>query len=243
MVRIRHWYLFVLCCVFSVAASTDFKEFIKDKTHYSGFYSYYLDDKQGKVYLEIKQFEQPFIFQSSLPHGIGSNDIGLDRGQLGDTRLVQFERVGNKVLLRQLNTAYRANSENLLEQQAMDEAFASSIIWGFKVASENAASNATVIDYTPFLLSDIHNISDTLKEGKQGNYAIDATRSALFPKRIKAFPNNTEFEATVTYKGSNAGKFLKSVTPDNKAVTVNLHHSLIKLPDDNYQPRQFHPFS
>ncbi len=123
--------LFCICSTMSFAEKTpaSFTDFIKGKTFNQGYFSFYHDKSQGKVYLQIDKFEQQFLFQSSLPHGIGSNDIGLDRGQLGDTRLVQFERVGNKVFLKQLNTYYRADSNNPLEQQAINEAFASSVIW------------------------------------------------------------------------------------------------------------------
>ena len=220
-----------------------YDEFIEGKQFNKGYFSFYLDDETGKVFLEIDNFEEEFLFQSGLPHGVGSNDIGLDRGQLGDTRLVRFEKVGDKVFLRQLNTYYRADTDNALEKQAIDEAFASSIIWGFKVSKSSADNSKTLIDYTPFLLSDIHNLSEQLKRRKQGNYNIDTSRSGIYAKRTKAFPNNTELEATVTYKGSKAGAHLRSVTPDASAVTVNLHHSLIKLPDDGYQTRQFHPYS
>jgi hypothetical protein len=250
---VRSLLFLFICLAFTANAAevnnTNFASFIKDKTLQQGYFSFYHDEDEGKIYLQIEKFEQQFLFQSSLPHGIGSNDIGLDRGQLGDTRLVQFERVGNKVFLRQLNPYYRADSSNALEQQAIDEAFASSIIWGFKVVASSKAVNnkkgtrKVLIDYTPFLLSDIHNISQSLKKGKQGSFKIDESRSGLYHKRTKAFPNNTELEATVTYKGTGAGKYLKAVTPDASAVTVNLHHSLIKLPDDNYQTRQFHPYS
>ena len=248
---VRSLLLLLTCLALPLAVKANgkagFNDFIKGKTLQQGYFSFYHDEGEGKVYLQIEQFEQQFLFQSSLPHGIGSNDIGLDRGQLGDTRLVQFERVGNKVFLRQLNPYYRADSNNPLEQQAIDEAFASSIIWGFKVAASSKnkrkGTSKVLIDYTPFLLSDIHNITDTLKKKKQGDFKVDASRSALYAKRSKAFPNNTELEATVTFKGTGAGKYLKSVTPDESAVTVNLHHSLIKLPDDNYQTRQFHPYS
>ncbi|MFD2167621.1 zinc-dependent metalloprotease [Thalassotalea euphylliae] len=231
----------LLVIIVSPISWADIASFAKGKDLHQGFFSYYIDDQTGKVYLEIDAFDQPFLFQSSMPHGIGSNDIGLDRGQLGDTRIVQFERVGDKVFLRQLNTYYRANSDNTLERQAIDEAFASSIIWGFKVAESD--KDKVVVDYTPFLLSDIHGVGERLKNTKQGNFKVDATRSGLYKKRTKTFPKNTEFEATITFKGSGAGDYLKSVTPDNSAVTVNFHHSLIELPDDNYQPRQFHPYS
>lgn len=253
---VRSLMFLCICLAFTVSAAdvknTNFASFIKDKTLQQGYFSFYHDEDEGKVYLQIEKFEEQFLFQSSLPNGIGSNDIGLDRGQLGDTRLVQFERVGNKVFLRQLNPYYRADSTNLLEQQAVNEAFASSIIWGFKVVTSSKKSHKdrkgnqsgkVLIDYTPFLLSDIHNITQTLKKRKEGNFKIDASRSGLYTKRTKAFPENTELEATVTYKGTGAGKYLKSVTPDASAVTVNLHHSLIKLPDNNYQTRVFHPYS
>ena len=235
------------CCGLSVhaqvKAETTYTEFVKTKQLHQGYFSFYLDDKTGKVFLEIENFGEEFLFQSGLPHGIGSNDIGLDRGQLGDTRLVRFEKVGDKVFLRQLNTYYRADSDNILEQQAIDEAFASSIIWGFKVSQRSANNKKILVDYTPFLLSDIHHLSTQLEQRKQGSYKIDLTRSGVYQKRSKAFPNNTELEATVTYKGSKAGAHLRSVTPDASAVTVNLHHSLIKLPDDGYQTRKFHPYS
>ena len=244
--------LFVLLCfsstmTFAEKAPISFNDFIKGKTEQQGYFSFYHDKSQGKVYLQIDKFGEEFLFQSSLPHGVGSNDIGLDRGQLGDTRLVKFERVGNKVFLKQLNTYYRADSNNPLEQKAIDEAFASSIIWGFSVANETLDTSnnpkKVLIDYTPFLLSDIHNISQKLKSKKQGSFKVDGSRSALYAKRTKAFPENTELEAMVTFKGSGAGNHLKSVTPDPSAVTVHLHHSLIKLPDDNYQTREFHPYS
>ena len=243
MKLLKNILLLLTCSIFSLHASTSFGDFIKGKTLQEGYFSFYLDDESGKVYLAIDKFDQEFLFQSSMPHGIGSNDIGLDRGQLGDTRLVQFERVGNKVFLRQKNSYYRANSDNALEKKAVDEAFASSIIWGFKVESTSEDKAVVLIDYTPFLLSDIHNISATLKKRKEGSFKIDTSRSGLYKQRIKAFPHNTELEATVTYKGSGAGKYLRSVTPENSAITVNLHHSLIKLPDDKYQTRAFHPFS
>lgn len=244
--------LFLLLCFTSVLSyaekpAVSFSDFTKNKTLQQGYFSFYHDESKGKVYLQVDKFDQEFLFQSSLPQGVGSNDIGLDRGQLGDTRLVKFERVGNKVFLKQLNTYYRADSDNILEQKAIDEAFASSIIWGFTVASETNISKdkpqKVLIDYTPFLLSDIHNVSQKLKSRKQGSFSIDKSRSALFSDRTKAFPKNTEFEAMITFKGSGAGSYLKSVTPEPSAVTVHLHHSLIKLPDDNYKTRTFHPYS
>jgi len=68
-----------------------------------GYFTFYWDNATGKIWIEIAKFEHEFLYINSLAAGIGSNDIGLDRGQLGDNKVVQFERIGNKILLFQNN--------------------------------------------------------------------------------------------------------------------------------------------
>lgn len=215
--------------------------FTKGMQQQQGYFDFFYDVKTDKVYLLVDKLDQPFIFQSSLPRGLGSNDIGLDRGQLGDTRLVQFERYGNKVMLKQLNTYYRANSVNPAERQSINEAFASSVLAGLPVVA--ADGNQLLVDYTAFLFSDIHQISSRLDAQQQGSFSPDDSRSGVYQARSKAFPRNTELEAMVTYSGSKAGEFVKQVAPAPEAITVHLHHSLVALPEAGYQPRTFHPYS
>ena len=235
----------LLVAFFSGAKDASSPESIKDFTqnmqHQAGYYDFYYQLEQDKIYLKINTFDQPFLFQSSMPQGIGSNDIGLDRGQLGETRLVKFERYGNKVMLKQLNTAYRASSSNLAEQASIDEAFADSVIAGLPVVATEGS--AVLVDYTDFLLSDIHNISAQLDDTKQGSFKADPMRSGVYLPRSKAFVDNTELEAMVTFAGSKAGEYVRQVTPDSNSISVHLHHSLIRLPDDQYQTRAFTPFS
>ncbi|WP_348687128.1 MULTISPECIES: zinc-dependent metalloprotease [Rheinheimera] len=216
-------------------------DYTRGMTHQRGYFDFYHDASSDKLYLLIDKLEQPFIFQSSLPRGLGSNDIGLDRGQLGETRLVQFERFGSKVLLKQLNTYYRAESDNSAERASAEEAFASSVIAGLPVVA--AEQGRVLVDYTAFLQSDIHQISVSLAKQKQGNFKPDSNRSGVYLPRSKAFERNTELEALVTYTGDNAGEFVRQVAPSADAITVHLHHSLIALPEPGYQSRAFHPYS
>jgi hypothetical protein len=216
---------------------------VANEQEFSGFVDIIYDKGSDSLHLRLEhsQLNQEMLFQSSLPRGIGSNDIGLDRGQLGETRLVKFVRFGNKVLLQQVNTDYRASSSNDAERLSIDEAFADSVIAGFTISSES--DNSLSFDYTDFLLSDIHGISDRLSNSGQGSYSVDKSRSGVYLNRTKAFPENTELEALVTFAGSPSGQYIQDVSPDAKSVTVHLHHSFIQLPDDNYTPRKFHPFS
>lgn len=222
-------------------AQKNITAFTQNMQHQPGYYDFYYQLEQDKIYLKINEFGQEFLFQSSMPQGIGSNDIGLDRGQLGETRLVKFERYGNKVMLKQLNTTYRASSNNVAEQASIDEAFADSVIVGLPVVA--VEGSAVLVDYTAFLLSDIHNIAARLEATKQGAFKADPLRSGVYLPRSKAFVDNTELEALVTFAGSKAGEYVRQVTPDADSISVHLHHSLIRLPDDQYQTRKFTPFS
>ena len=215
--------------------------FTKDMQKQAGFIPVYYSSEDDKVYLQIEALDEPLLFQSSLPHGVGSNDIGLDRGQLGATRLVQFERYGNKLLLKQLNTEYRASADNPAERASIDEAFADSVIAGFTIAASD--DDSVLIDYTSQLLSDIHGVAERLKGRQQGSFKADPQRSGVYLPRTKAFPLNTELEALVTFGGKGTGAYLRQVTPDADSVSVHMHHSFIALPDDGYEPREFHPFS
>ena len=206
---------------------------------YSGYFEFYYDEKQDKVFLLIDKFDTEFLYVESLTAGIGSNDIGLDRNQLGSERVVKFERRGPKVLLTQLNYNYRAVSNNEAERRAVQEAFAQSVLGGFTVAAEE--NGKVLVDASDFLLQDAHDVAGRLRSSQQGSYTLDKTRSAFYLPRIKNFPQNSEFEVTLTFSGQPTGAYIRSVTPTPSIVTVREHHSFIQLPDANYKPREFDP--
>ncbi|HEX6982024.1 MAG TPA: zinc-dependent metalloprotease [Balneolaceae bacterium] len=206
---------------------------------HEGFFTYYYDEAKGKIWLEMDRFDTEFLYVNSLTAGIGSNDIGLDRNQLGDERVVYFDRRGPKVLMIQPNYSYRAITDNQREKQSVRDAFARSVLWGFKVAAEE--DGRVLVDATDFLLRDAHDVIDRLKSMDEGSYELDHSRSALYLKGTMNFPKNTEFEATLTFTGDNPGRQVRSVTPTPEAITVRQHHSFVELPDDNYEPRVFDP--
>ena len=218
---------------------------IADKTasaqKLAGYFNLYWDAKQGKLWLEIDQWNSEFLYQSGLSAGVGSNDIGLDRGQLGATRIVRFERIGPKVLLIEENLNYRAVSSDADERRAVHDSFAESTLWGFAVAAETA--DHALVDATDFFLRDAHNVSSTLRRTKQGAYKLDDKRSAIYLPNTKAFPRNTEVEATLTFVGDEPGAWVRSVTPSPDSITVREHHSFVQLPGPGYQPRVFDPRS
>ncbi len=204
-----------------------------------GFFTFEWDEAQGKIFLHVDRLNEPFIYQTSLARGIGSNDIGADRGRLGDTKLVHFYRSGNKLLMVENNIVYRADSTNPDEQNAVEESFARSVIWGFTI--DRSSGDSLIVDATDFLLRDSMSLKEWLADMDQGSFSVDASRSAVYLPRTRSFPDNTEFEAVLTLTGTPKGDLLASVVPDATAITVHTHHSFIRLPDDGYEPLRHDP--
>jgi hypothetical protein len=199
-----------------------------------GFFTFYTDEDKGKIFLEVDKLDFEFLYVNSMPAGIGSNDLGLDRGQLGRTRIVEFRKAGNKLLLVHKNYEFRAYSDNTSEVKSVRDAFAESVLWGFEIS--NTEGGKYLIDATNFYMQDAHMVGEKLGSAKQGTYKPDPSRSALHFPMIKNFPKNTEVEAIVTLTGTPTGAYIRSVTPSPESVTVRQRHSFIELPDHQIYP-------
>ncbi len=217
------------------------KKLQKGIMKYEGYFTFYYDENQDKVYLQIDKIEDEFLYVRSLSEGIGSNDIGLDRGQLGGGVVVYFKKAGNKILLVQPNQDFRAITDNEEEKKSVKEAFAKSVLHGFVI--KETKKSTYLVEATSFFMRDAHGVASRLARNNQGNYSLDKSRSAFNLERTKAFPKNVEFDVMLTFKGTPKSYTIRSVTPDASAVTVHQHHSFVALPDNNYKPRKYDPRS
>ena len=231
----------VLLCFSGIQAQKPqtITEKVAGMQQFPGFFPFYWDAKAGKIWLEIDKWNTEFLYVESLPAGIGSNDIGLDRGQLGSSAIVRFDRTGPRVLLVAPNYNFRAITNNPDERNAVKDAFAESTLWGFDVAAEEG--NRVLVDATNFYLRDVHHVTNTLQRGQQGAYRLDATRSAFYLPNTKNFPLNTEVETTLTFIGDPAGQFVREVVPVPEAITVRERQSFVQLPPPGFKPRVYDP--
>jgi len=216
---------------------------IADKTEgmekKDGFVPVYWEAKTGKIFLEISRFDTEFLYYVSLPAGMGQNDIGLNRGDLGPSSVVVFQRVGPKILMAEPNYSYRAVSDDTLERKSVDDGFPTSILWGFEVAAEDGET--VLVDATDFFIRDAHGVTSTLQRSRQGTFRLDKSRSAIFMPRTKAFPKNTEVELTLTFTSDQPGSLVRSVTPTAGALTLRQHHSFVELPSEPFPMRRADP--
>jgi hypothetical protein len=233
----------LLFCLVPVCAQKPqtIAEKIAGMEKFPGFFPFYWDAKAGKIWLEIDKWNTEFLYVESLPAGIGSNDIGLDRGQLGNSAIVRFDRVGPRVLLVAPNYNFRATTNNPDERIAVKDAFAESTLWGFEVAAEEGTR--VLVDATSFYLRDVHQVTNTLQRLQQGTYRLEPSRSAFYLPNTKNFPQNTEVETTLTFTGEPAGQLVREVVPVPEAITVRERHSFVQLPPQGFKPRVFDPRS
>lgn len=246
MKRVSAWVCTAVLAVASVSAQAQESKpkTIAERTaafqKIDGYMPLYWDTSGGRMLMEISRFNTEILYQLSLPAGVGSNPIGLDRGQLGDSHVVIFQRVGPKVLMIQQNYRYRAITDNAAERRAVEDSFARSVLWGFKVEANEG--ERVLVDATSFFLRDAHGVIDRLRSTRQGRYRMDESRSAFYLDRTKGFPQNTEVETIITLTtDEDPGRLLSQVTPDAQSVTVREHHSFVQLPDNKYRPRRIDP--
>jgi len=233
-----------LTCILVFSFLLSNAQFFKDNktvAKYNGYINFYYDESTDKIYLEIDKLDHEFLYVRSLSEGLGSNDIGLDRGQLGNQAVVKFQKAGNKILLMQPNQTYRALTDNVEERNSIEEAFAKSVLHGFVITK--IQNGKYLVDATNFFMRDAHGVANRLEQNKQGSYKLDKTKSAFSLGRTKAFPKNVEFDVMLTFNGKPKGYNIRSVAPDASSITVHQHHSFVELPDNNYTPRIFDPRS
>lgn len=226
----RFLFLFLLGLTAGQAAATD-----------EGLLNLESDASTGQVFLTFESLPAEFLYVPALQSGAGSNDLGLDRGQMDRTRLVRFERFGNKVLLIEPNLAFRAETDNANERRAVEQAFAQSVLAGFEIRNPGEATIS--IDLTPFLASDVPRLAKRIGDLEQGKFSVDPARSAVVLDKIRNFPENALIPAIITLQGEDPGHFVDDVTPTPDSLTLQISHQFIKLPEPGFQPRSFHPRS
>jgi hypothetical protein len=211
-----------------------------------GLLRFHVDRSAGRLWLEVPPPEgangiaMEMLYVEGLRSGLGSNPVGLDRGRLGETRWVALRRMGPRVLFEQLNPRYRARSDDPAERRAARESFATSVLWAADVVAEDP-DGRSLVDFTSFLVRDAHGIAAVLRESEQGEFKLDPARSAIDLEACLAFPDNVELESLLTFAGTRPGGDVRETAPFPEAVTFVHHTSLIRLPDDHYEPRRFDP--
>ena len=205
-----------------------------------GFVTVYLDRAQGKVLLELPGDSLRALVFFSLATGLGSNPIGLDRGADGSSQVARFVRDGSRVLVVFENWAYRSSSANPAHVRSVAESFPPSTVAALPLLAEEGGR--LLVDATDFVVRDWIGVPQALADARQGTYALARDRSGVDAALTRAFPGNTELDASLTFAASGRpGPLVSGILPDAEAFTLREHISLLALPDSGYRPRAADP--
>ncbi len=232
----------VLFCFVTLAQAQNLPsiaEKVESASRMEGYFNLYWEESSGKMYWEIDKLDTEFLYAISMASGLGSNPVGIDRGQLGGTYVLEAKRVGPRVLLIEPNYRFQAISDSSLERQAVKDAFAPSVLWGFDIIA--TTGNSVLVDATDFFLRDARDVIGNVAARNQGTYTLDKSRSAFYLENTKTFPENDEIEVMLTFASRNPGNLVNQVAASGESVTLRQHHSLVKLPDNNFKTRLADP--
>ena len=206
-----------------------------------GFIPIYLDNRSGKILLEIPRDSMRVLMFYGLATGLGSNPIGLDRGAGGDNYIARFDRNGERVLVVLENWNYRTSAlDNTAHVRTIAESFPPSTTAALPIVAQQGGR--TLVDATDFVMRDWNDVSGTLSQSNEGSYSVARDRSSIYRPYTKAFPENSEIDISLTFgTQGRAGPTVGSIVPEGKSFTLRQHISLLKLPDDNFRPRVLDP--
>lgn len=215
----------------------DYDEVIKEdfKSDNGLFLVHRGDDK---VYYEIPQerFGEDMLWVTQ----IAKTQAGFGYGGTGvGNRVVRWELHDEKVLLRDIKFTIR-NQDDDTVRNAVEATSLAPIIKSFPVKAWGKDKRA-VIDVTGLFMDDLKEFSAARRLNGSG---VDKSRT--FVEEVKSFPENIEAKVLMTYRlsasqptggfGRRGGGTRRD--PSQSAVTVQLHHSMVKLPDQPMTPRE-----
>lgn len=215
---------------------------------HQGILDLYLDRQHGRVLLLVPPPAGPegqvgeYLYYEGLVTGLGSNPVGLDRGQVSQGAVVRLRRVGNRVLVEEENLRFRALSDNSDEVLAAANSFASSVLWAGPIIARGADGRA-LVDFTSFIVRDAHGIARRLRATGQGKFTLDRERSMVDFSGLRDFPKNMELQSVLTFASNDPGPQVRATAPVANSVSFVTHQSLVALPPPGYHPRAFDPRS
>jgi hypothetical protein len=197
------------------------------------------DGASGKIFLTIPDPGRELLYLNTLASGLGATPTGLDRGNIGISAVVRFERHGPRVFMVQQNTEHRAVTEDPALRRSVEQSFPRSVLASFPIEREDPGG--LVVDATDFFLSDVYDVAGSIRRMGMGTVRLARERSFIQREGTRSFPLNTEVRAVLSYQSDDPSFALRRHAPDARAITLEQHHSFVRLPEPPMAIREFDP--
>jgi len=205
-----------------------------------GLFGVRQDSDKGKVSVRLPAPDADgvlgrYLYQPGLSAGLGMDGAGLDRSGLGQTQIVVFRKVGNRVFAAFENHRFRAVDADPDQVNAVAASFVSPVVWSAE-ATDAGADGSVTVDLSGFLERDAVNVVSRLKRARLGTFKPAPSLGYVDTAQTLVFPDNVEFQTVQTFTSDEPGGELSRVSPETRSVTLAVRHSFIRLPDEGFTP-------
>ena len=213
------------------------KDILKDAKSIPGFFT--LHQKDEKVWLEIlpSQLGKPFFFSYNVPRSIGER--GLYGSQMGGSKLVEFQKIGNQVQLIAKNTQFFAK-EGTPQAQFVAESFSDSLMGSVAlVSAPHPETKSILIEANTLLFSDIPGYQTRLEASFRMPFALDTRNTSFATVKSSETLTGLEVKAHFAVSKLSAPPMVPSqvpttpppsTTPDPRSLFVSFYYSFMPLP-------------
>lgn len=223
--------------------SKSISELTKSCKKIDGLFTIYQDTINGKIKMAISesQLEEEFIHFSQIADGV--TDAGRFRGAYNSETIFYIKKYFDKIEFIAPNTNFYFDPESPLSK-SKDANISDATFYSTKILAHDKTEKIFLIDANKIFLSEV---LTRVKYPKRPGSSSSSFSLGSFDKEkskineIKNYPENTNLKTEYVYNNPNYLNGGSDAVTDARNISIKVFHSLIKMPDDNYEIRYEDP--
>tara|TARA_R110002072_G_scaffold282761_2_gene445924 strand:- start:19367 stop:21931 length:2565 start_codon:yes stop_codon:yes gene_type:complete len=213
-------------------------EVTKKSKKFDGLFTIYQDTVDGSIKMQIDadQIDQEFIYFSQSTDGVTA--VRGFRGNYRGSKIIRIQKFFNKIEFVQVNTSSYFDPENAISK-ASEANMPNAIIASLKIEAVGPKESAYLVDANKLFLSETFSQIKPARNPKQSPFAFtigNLSKEKTKINAVRSYPKNTDIAVEYVYSKPavlNGGQ--RDVT-DGRNVSLKVYHSLIAMPESDYQP-------
>lgn len=220
---------------------SDFDKLVEKCDKNEGLFTLYRDTTDGSSYMEISedQLDKEFIYFSYVANGLV--ETGNFRGGYRGSKIIKFRKNYENIEIITENTRYYFDKENAISRASganINEPILASLSIKHTIDSTGVyVVNADEI----FKSEDFQMVKGPTRKGRPPSMLGKLSSSKTHITDIRNFPENTDVIVDYVYDNPNPQTRGSGATTDPRFITVKYQHSLIEMPDNDFEPRRDDP--
>ena len=219
----------------------EYDKVVKAARPFEGLFVVYQDTVTGKTHLGVKpsQLGKDIIYFTVVTDG--PVFAGAFRGQFRDNIIFRIERQYDRLAFVAQNTSFYFDPDNALARAA-DANMSSAVLAVEKIVGVDSASGALLVSADKLFVSEaltqvkpppIPGQTPNPRAFVLGNRSDDKSRIVS----VRNYPANTEVVTDYVFDNPTAVVQGGAEVTDPRYVTIRVQHSLIEVPENDFEPR------